>query len=213
MRSAGHKQQEIALVLASGGRFGAIQAGVYIGRASLVDPSGLRGLIERHLPCGAPESARIPMHVATTKLLSGAPVVLSTDPALVAMLASCAIPGVFPPVCINGVYLIDGGVANNTPVMDAVALGTTRLVVLSAGFSCALKATPSTGALASALHALNRMVTRQLVRILEQLAGQVDVATVPPLCPLEVSAYDFSRAQTSIGAPPPARANGWRRVV
>ena len=168
------------------------------GTASLVDPSGLRGLIERHLPSGMLESAHIPMHVATTDLLSGVSVVLSTGPAVDAILASCAIPGVFPPVCIAGRYLIDGGVASNTPMMDAVAMGATQLIVLPTGFACALKATPPTGALASVLHALNLMVTRQLVREVELLAEQVEVAIVPPLCPLDVSAYDFSRAQDLI---------------
>lgn len=171
--------------------------GVLLGTASLAEPSGLRGLIERHLPGGSLDSACIPMHVATTDLLKGDSVMLSTGPAVDAILASCAIPGVFPPVCIDGQHLIDGGVASNTPVMDAVALGATRLVVLPTGFACALQ-TPPTGALASAFHALNLMVSRQLVRDLEQLGGQVEVATVPPLCPLEVSAYDFSQAQSLI---------------
>jgi NTE family protein len=41
-------------------------------------------------------------------------------------------------------------------------------------------------------------VARQLVRDLEQLDGRVEVATVPPVCPLAVSPYDFSRAQELI---------------
>ena len=108
-------------------------------------------------------------------------------------MASCAIPGAFPPVRIGDQHLIDGAVASNTPVMAALALGCTRMVVLPTGFACALTAAP-TGALASAFHALNLLVARQLVRDLEQLANRVEIATVPPLCPLAVSAYDFSRA-------------------
>jgi NTE family protein len=48
------------------------------------------------------------------------------------------------------------------------------------------------------LHALNLLIARQLVRDLEQLSGQVEVITVPPLCPIAVSPYDFSRAQELI---------------
>jgi NTE family protein len=44
------------------------------------------------------------------------------------------------------------------------------------------------------LHSLNLLIARQLVRDLEQLSGQVEVITVPPLCPISVSPYDFSRA-------------------
>jgi NTE family protein len=94
-------------------------------------------------------------------------------------------------------YLIDGAIASNTPVMAALALGCTRLIVLPTGFACALTTAPS-GAFASAFHALNLLVARQLVRDLEQLAGRVQVATVPPLCPLAVSPYDFSRAHELI---------------
>ncbi|HEX7888544.1 MAG TPA: patatin-like phospholipase family protein [Ramlibacter sp.] len=171
--------------------------GVFTGAASFIDPSGLRGLVARHLSRQQLEDTVIPVHVVATDLLTGASVLLSSGAADDAVLASCAIPGAFPPVRIGDRYLIDGAVASNTPVMAALALGCTRLVVLPTGFACALSTAP-TGALASAFHALNLLVARQLVRDLEQLSGLVEVATVPPLCPLEVSAYDFSRAHELI---------------
>lgn len=167
------------------------------GSASLADPDGLRALVKQHLPSRQLESTLIAMHVEATDLLTGASVLLSSGPVLDAILASCAIPGAFPPVRINGQYLIDGAVAGNTPVMRAVALGATRVVVLPTGFACA-PTTPPIGAIASAFHALNLLVARQLVRDLEELAGQVEVTTVPPLCPLSESAYDFSRAHELI---------------
>lgn len=182
--------------------------GIFTGAASLVDPSGLRGLVARHLPLPRLEEALIPVHIAATDLLTGASVLLSSGPAADAVMASCAIPGAFPPVRIGDQYLIDGAVASNTPVMAALSLGCTRLVVLPTGFACALSAAP-TGALASAFHALNLLVARQLVRDLEQLAGRVQVATVPPLCPLAVSAYDFSRAHELIER----AAQGTRRWI
>jgi NTE family protein len=171
--------------------------GLLRGAASLVDPGGLRGLIARHLAHPQLQDTLIPMHVAATDLLTGTSVLISSGPAAEAVLASCAIPGAFPPVRVGDQYLIDGGVASNTPVMAALALGCTRLVVLPTGFACALSTAPK-GALASAFHALNLLVARQLVRDLEQLDGRVEVATVPPVCPLAVSPYDFSRAQELI---------------
>ncbi len=171
--------------------------GMFFDSASLIDPDGLHSLVERHLPSRCLERGTIPMHVAATDLLSGASVLLSSGPALEAIMASCAIPAAFPPVRIGGTYLIDGAIASNTPVMNAVALGATRLVVLPTGFACALEAPPAT-AIASAFHALTLLVARQLVRDLEQLSGLVEVTTVPPLCPLAVSPYDFSRAHELI---------------
>lgn len=171
--------------------------GVFRGAASLVDPGGLRGLIARHLSRPRLEDTAIPMHIAATDLLTGTSVLLSSGPATEAVLASCAIPAAFPPVRIDDRYLIDGAIASNTPVMAAMALGCKRLIVLPTGFACALR-TPPTGALASVFHALNLLVARQLVRDLEELSGRLEVATVPPVCPLAVSAYDFSRAHELI---------------
>lgn len=172
-------------------------AGLFFESASLVDSSGLRRLIEHHLPYCELENAALPIHIAATELLSGASVQLSSGPAVEAILASCAIPAAFPPVCVGQNYLIDGAIASNTPIISAVQLGASRLIVLPTGFACALKAPPAT-AIANALHALNLLVAHQLVRDLEQLAGQVEVTTVPPLCPLAVSPYDFSRADELI---------------
>jgi NTE family protein len=173
-------------------------AGLLFDSSALVDSRGLRRLIERHLPYKALEDAAIPVHVTATEVLSGNSVRLSSGPAVEAILASCAIPAAFPPVHVGEHYLFDGAVANNTPVVTAVELGASKLVVLPTGFACALKAPPTT-ALGNALHALTLLIARQLVRDLEQLSAQVDVVTVPPLCPIAVSPYDFSRARELIG--------------
>lgn len=172
-------------------------AGLFFASSSLLDACGLRRLIERHLTYRELENAAIPMHIAATELLSGAPVHLTSGPAVEAILASCAIPAAFPPVRIGNDLLIDGAIANNTPIVAAVGLGATRIIVLPTGFACALRAPPST-AIGSALHALNLLIAHQLVRDLEQVGDQVEVTTVPPLCPLSVSPYDFSRAHELI---------------
>ena len=42
------------------------------------------------------------------------------------------------------------------------------------------------------------LIAHQLVQDLELLADRFEVLTVPPLCPLAASAYDFSRARELI---------------
>ncbi|HEX6265333.1 MAG TPA: patatin-like phospholipase family protein, partial [Burkholderiales bacterium] len=37
------------------------------------------------------------------------------------------------------------------------------------------------------------LTAHQLVTDLERYSGQVEIVTVPPLCPLALSPYDFSR--------------------
>jgi NTE family protein len=48
------------------------------------------------------------------------------------------------------------------------------------------------------LHAITLLIAHQMVRDLRELGGTVDVFTVPNLCPLNVSPYDFSRADQLI---------------
>ncbi|MEO8407419.1 MAG: patatin-like phospholipase family protein, partial [Oxalobacteraceae bacterium] len=172
--------------------FGRI-AGLFSHASSLVEASGLRQLIARHLPYRLLEDAVIPVHVIATEQLHGSAVQLSSGPAIDAILASCAIPAVYPAVLLGDSYLIDGAIASNTPIMAAVALGARRLIVLPTGYACAMT-TPPASAIGSALHALNMLIAHQLVQDLELLADKASIVTVPPLCPLAVSPYDFSQA-------------------
>lgn len=170
---------------------------VFSAPASLVNPSGLRRIVEHHLPYRDLERAAIPVHVMATDLLTGASVNLSSGIAVDAVMASCAIPAAFPAVRIGQTDLIDGAIASNTPIVTAVKLGASRVIVLPTGYACALEAPPST-MLANALHAMNLLIAHQLVRDLELLAGHVEVITVPPLCPLATSPYDFTQARALI---------------
>ena len=166
-------------------------------RDYMVDPKALRRLLEKHLPYRRLEDARAPMYVVATDLLLGQEVVLSSGSVVEAVLASTAIPGVFPPVRIDGRDLVDGGVANNTPISTAIRLGATRLVVLPTGFACALKTLPKS-AIGRALHALSLLITRQLVGDIERFSTQVALHVVPPLCPVDNSPYDYSACATLI---------------
>ena len=49
------------------------------------------------------------------------------------VLASCAVPGILPPVKIGDEHFIDGGIVNSIPVARAVALGATTIYVLQVG--------------------------------------------------------------------------------
>jgi NTE family protein len=170
----------------------------FFGRADhVVAPAPLQRLIESALPYQRLEEARLPCHVVATDALEGTDVVLSSGSAATALLASAAIPGVFPPVMLDGRCLLDGGVTNNTPISIAVKLGATRVIVLPTGISCALSAPPRS-ALALALHALNLLIMRQLVSDIERYDRELEVVTVPPLCPLATTTYDFSQTATLI---------------
>lgn len=118
---------------------------------------------------------------------------LSKGSAAQAIIASAAIPVVFPPVQFKNTFLVDGAVSSNTAVRVAVDQGARRLIVLPTGYACALSKPPA-GAVASALHAITLLIARQLLSELKELdRNTVEYFVLPPLCPLVGSPYDFSQ--------------------
>ena len=166
-------------------------------RSHLIPNSGLRRLLGDQLGFARLEDAPIPLHVVATDVMSGTDVLLSSGNAVDAIAASAAIPGIFPPVNINGRDLMDGGVVNNTPVSHAVALGADRVWVLPTGYSCDLPASPKT-AMNMALHALTITVNHRLAVDVARFEQVVDLRVIRPLCPVAISGGDFSHAATLI---------------
>ena len=163
---------------------------------NVVDPSGLRRVIEQNLPYARLEDAPLPLNIMATNQ-QGLGVRLSAGPAVEAILASTAIPGIFPTVDIAGEALMDGAVAANTPVRLAVELGASRVIILSTGYACALKEPPKR-AIAKALHAITLMINWQLIYELELMRADIEVHLVPTLCPLAVSPFDFTQSRALI---------------
>lgn len=166
-------------------------------RAGLVSSRGLHALVQQHLTFERLEDAAIPLHLVAVEVLTGHDALLSSGPALEAILASAAIPGVFVPVVIDGVPYMDGGVVSNTPISHAVDLGADQIWVLSAGYACALKRPPR-GALAMGLHALSLLLHQQLIADVERFETSAELHVLPPLCPLDVSPADFGHAKDLI---------------
>ena len=166
-------------------------------RDFLVATDGVRRLIDTHVPYRNLEEAKIPLHVVATDLLSGETVVLSKGSVAQAILASTAIPAAFAPIQLESLYLADGAITCNTPVRVAIARGARRLIILPAGYACALEKPPR-GAIACALHALTLLIARQLLHELHGLESDIEYFVVPPLCPLRGSPCDFSQTNELI---------------
>ena len=93
----------------------------------------------------------------------------------------------------EGRELMDGGVANNTPISHAIELGAERDLRPAHGNACAL-AEPPKGALAMALHALSLLTQRRLIDDIESHEDRAKLVVLPPPCPLSVQPIDFSHA-------------------
>ncbi len=77
---------------------------------------------------------RLPFAAMATDIATARPHVLSDGLVLPALLASAAIPGIFPPVQLGPLLLYDGGLVANVPMRQALAMGARSLVVLDCNF-------------------------------------------------------------------------------
>lgn len=174
--------------------------GSVVGRSNAICPdAGLRRLVKANLTFGNLEDAPIECVVVATDYLTGEEVPLRTGSAMDAVLASCAIPGIFPPVWRDGRPLVDGGLSNNTALSQAVDTGADQIYVLPAGYSCALQRPPRTpiGAL---IHAFTVLTHQRLVADLAAYDSPANVTVLPPPCPISVSAANFSQSARLIEA-------------
>jgi NTE family protein len=168
--------------------------GFFGARRHLVPDGALRELLAEHLEFDRLDQATVPFHVIATDVLSGAELRLSRGDALEAVMASAAIPGVFPPVEWAHRYLIDGGVSNNAPISHALELGAERVYVLPTGSACDL-VEPPRGALGMLLHSMSLLVTQRLRIEVELLRDRGEIIVLPPPCPLGVSPIDFGKSE------------------
>jgi len=82
------------------------------------------------------EETQIRFVALASDLSNGGEKVLSEGPIRQAVAASCAIPGVFPPIRIGECQLIDGGWVNQVPVVPLKRLGMDFTVAISISEDC-----------------------------------------------------------------------------
>lgn len=100
---------------------------------SLQSNEALRHLLESSLSYRRFEDASIPVEVVATSLRTGQERWFTSGEVIPAVLASAALPAVFPPVEIGGETFIDGAVVDNVPISRAVTGGASRVYVLHVG--------------------------------------------------------------------------------
>jgi NTE family protein len=162
-------------------------------RSHLVPDSGLRRLLAKHVERQRLDQLPIPLHVVAVDVVSGEELLLSNGPLVDAVMASAAIPAVLPPVARGDRELMDGGVANNTPISHAIELGAREIYVLPTGHACALEEPPGS-ALGMALHALSLLTHSRLIADIELHRHDAKLIVMPPPCPLAIAPIDFAHA-------------------
>jgi NTE family protein len=81
------------------------------------------------------EELLIPTALVATDLGTGEPVIFTRGDLVEAIRASCAFPGLFEPVQVDGRCLADGGLVAPVPTEAAAALGARCVVGVSVGFN------------------------------------------------------------------------------
>lgn len=153
-------------------------AGALTGRTPHVTrSSGIRRAIEDHLPLRRIEDAAVPLHIVCADTATRGKVVLSQGDAVDALLATTAIPGIYPAVEIGGRVLVDGGLAEDPPLGTAVDLGATTVYLFPVGWP--LGPAPRRGALVRAMDALDWLFWSVAGAHLERWAPECDLYVLP----------------------------------
>ncbi|HET9821375.1 MAG TPA: patatin-like phospholipase family protein [Burkholderiaceae bacterium] len=184
---------EISAALELGVRAGELRAPV-----GAVSGRGLDTLLRRYtLPVRAVQDfdrLAIPFRAVATDLETGAPVILHSGDLAQALRSSMSVPGVFPPIEVDGRLLGDGGLVSNVPIDVARAMGVDVVIVVNVGTPLAGRAT-----LQSVVG-----ITAQMINILTEQNVQRSLATLAPRDVLvapslgSLSAADFGKAADAI---------------
>lgn len=98
----------------------------------LFSASRFRRFVEDRVPSPTFEELEIPLHVVATHLTAGEACRLSEGDLPEAIHASCAVPGLLPPVALHGgIPHIDGSLGDNLPITVARELGARRILAMS----------------------------------------------------------------------------------
>jgi NTE family protein len=124
-----------------GESLGAVFSETVVGRAIRLVRSGthlhaiepLRKLLADKLPAENFADLKLPFHCVAAGIEHATARWFASGPLVPAVMASCAVPGLLPPVEIDGLHYFDGGLVDSIPVGRAVALGASTVYVLQVG--------------------------------------------------------------------------------
>lgn len=96
-------------------------------------PGLMPDLVARHLGVDLVEDLPVPFQCVAAEIEGSVSRWFTAGPIGPAVAASCAVPGLFAPVEIDGAHYYDGGLVHSIPVGRAIALGATEVHVLQVG--------------------------------------------------------------------------------
>jgi NTE family protein len=180
-------------------------------RDHLISDQQLRRLIRRWVDIDRIEDADIPFAVTATDALTGDGIVLSSGDVVDSLAASCAIPGLFPPVRIGDRWLVDGSLSANQPVLQALDLGADDVYVITTATEARQR--PPRGAIALAMNSVSLVTSRAAREHMAQASALAatrggHVFHVPSSEPRAPTPFNFRRSAELANAAH-ARTTSW----
>jgi NTE family protein len=102
-------------------------------RTHLHTADGLRDLLFEWVPVRTFEDLKVPFECSAACIETSSEAWFGSGPLVDAVLASCAVPTLLPPVEVDGLHYIDGGVVNSIPVSRAIERGAKTIYVMHVG--------------------------------------------------------------------------------
>jgi predicted acylesterase/phospholipase RssA len=103
------------------------------GRPALYGSEGPVRVARRYLDRQTFEELKTPLYILAANLTNGQPKLFSSGRIVPAMLASSAVPGVFPPVVLDGQVYADGGLLEWDACAEALRLGAQKIYLFACG--------------------------------------------------------------------------------
>ena len=160
----------------------------------------LRNWLHDTLPVTHFEQLAVPLTVVTTDLELGRAWYWHGQGDLIEpVIASMSLPGIFPPVELDGRLHIDGGVANNAPLDKAHELGARSVYMIEC--ACAERCPrPLRGWTDILMRSFSVALDSKYRAELMHFHGHIEIHAVRPQLDQEVDLLDFSHTETLIEA-------------
>jgi NTE family protein len=94
-------------------------------------PHYWRRFIERRAPYENIEDAAVTLRITATDYEEGRSVCFESGPVVDAVMASTALPGIFPPFRLDGRWFIDGAISEQLPLKAALECGADTIYVMA----------------------------------------------------------------------------------
>lgn len=132
----------------------------------------------------------------TTDLDAAEVVVLSSGSVVEALLASAAIPGLYPSMLIGDRRLVDGSILASVPIAEAVSLGASRIYVLP---TLARQLHRASSALVAMQHAVSLLSVAAAQTAFDLASSQTTVLELPvPAAAGQLSLFNFKATRSLI---------------